>query len=439
MTRSWIELLFEVSLVRWLIAAAMFIRGALFLLLGVRHRAFNDFCWIVRVARVGPWSGLARAVIDRQIETALRTGRNPFVHAYLRSSLSRRCAATFSLAGPGPNDLFRDLIVLKAATTNEKGVILLKYARTFEAVVALLDLDRLLERYTFALEPCWAGYCDPAVLMYIAPGNPVIIQCFTEEDHSFVAGIGSPLLPVRLGPADWVSASIFKETAPQPRIYDVVMVANWGAHKRHAVLFRALKRIDDRDLRVLLIGFPWAGRTSADIRREAGKTGNRRVHIEVVEQISQAELADYLSRCKVFVFLSKKEGDNKALVEAMFADVPAIVYDRSIGGAVNRINPATGILCADRDLADGIRYMTDHWRQFSPRAWALENTGSPIATRVIDAALRRAVIAAGGRYTRAIVEKVNSPNLAYQNPAFRQEFDSDYEFITSCLRARPVP
>ncbi|MGE0465669.1 MAG: glycosyltransferase [Steroidobacteraceae bacterium] len=360
------------------------------------------------------------------------------IAAYLSSSLSRRCAEKFSLAGTGPNDLFRDLIVLKAASTAEKGVILLKYARTFEAVVALLDFDRVRAHYTFVLEPCWAGYCDAPLLMHFAPGHPVVVQCFTAEDLAFVESVGPPFGPVPLGPADWVSADIFRETARPTKIYDLVMVANWGAHKRHAELFRALSRIRERHVRVLLVGFPWAGRTAADIRREASAIAGSRIEVEIVENISQVELARYLSQCKVFVFLSRKEGDNKALVEAMFADVPAIVYHRSIGGAVNRINPATGILSSDEDLADKICHMLDHHRDFSPRAWALEHTGSAIATRVVDDALRRAAAEYGGRYSCGIVEKTNTPNLAYRKPEMRAAFQADYEFITSCLRQRSV-
>jgi len=438
MMRAWIERLFEWRLLRWLAASAFLTRGTILRLLGRRYRAISDFCWVDRVSRVAPLRQIARARIDQELEIARRTGRNPLVAAYLASSLSRRCAATFSLAGTGPNDLFRDLIVLKAATPDESGVILLKYARTFEAIVALLDLDRLLERYTFVLEPCWAGYCDPALLMHFAPGHPVVVQCFTAEDLAFVESIGPPFVPVALGPADWVSAAIFKESVPQAKVYDLVMVANWGAHKRHAELFRALSRIEDRKIRALLVGFPWAGRTVSDIRREARVVAGRQIEIEIVEQISQVELARYLSQCKAFVFLSRKEGDNKALVEAMFADVPAIVYDRSIGGAVSRINPATGVLSSDAELSDKICFMLDHYRDFSPRAWALEHTGSPIATRVVDDALRRAATEYGGRYTRGIVEKVNSPNLAYREPELRAAFQADYEFITSCVRQRSV-
>lgn len=438
MMRESLEWLFTWRVVRWLAGLAFLARGAVLQLCGMTYRALSDYCWVVRVSQVAALQRMARVPIDRHLVESRRRARSTLIDAYLASSQSGRCASTYTLAGTGTNDLFRDLIVLKRPTPGQKGVILLKYARTFEAVIALLDFDRLRDRYLFVLEPCWAGYCDPALLMYATPGDPVVVQCFTPEDRAFIESLGAPFVPVALGPADWVNADIFRESAPQPKTFDLVMVANWGRHKRHAQLFSALRNIGDRDVRVLLVGFPWAGRTAADLRREADAIGNPRIRFEIVESISQAELAGYLSRCKAFVFLSRKEGDNKALVEAMFADVPAIVYERSIGGATSRINASTGMLSSDADLASNIRRMLDHFTEFSPRAWALEHTGSPIATRVLDAALRDAVRSSGGSYEEGIAEKVNSPNLAYRNPALRAEFRAEYDFITSCLRSPPV-
>ena len=120
----------------------------------------------------------------------------------------------------------------------------------------------------------------------------------------------------------------------------------------------------------------------------------------------------------------------------MFSGVPAIVYDRSIGGATSRINPQTGILSSDDELAEKICFMLDHYREFRPRAWALAHTGSPIATRVVDDALRESTLESGACYGEGIVEKTNTPNLAYRNPEFRARFKADYEFIASCLRVR---
>ena len=66
------------------------------------------------------------------------------------------------------------------------------------------------------------------------------------------------------------------------------------------------------------------------------------------------------------MFLSRKEGDNKALVEAMFTDVPG---DRARQDGRRRrqprINAATGVLSSDDDLADKIQYVIDHPQEFS--------------------------------------------------------------------------
>jgi glycosyltransferase involved in cell wall biosynthesis len=241
-----------------------------------------------------------------------------------------------------------------------------------------------------------------------------------------------PFVPVRLGPADWVDADVFDAPPNASKRYDLVMVANWAPHKRHALLFRALREVRDRDLRVLLIGFPWANRTADDIRREATELLPKRVKLEIVEKIPHVQLARLLRQCKVFVFLSKKEGDNKALVEAMFADVPAIVYDRTIGGASSRVNAATGIFASEQELPSKIRYMLDHHAEFAPRRWALEHTGSIVATKILDDSLRNVATAAGGVYSSSIVEKTNAPNLAYKNPSDRARFQVDYDFILSC-------
>lgn len=441
MIRAWQEKLFELAVVRLLVGLIFFCRGRYFLWRGRQYRGIHDMCWVVRVANIGWLQRIARRHVFASIDAIRRGPGNPLLDSYLADPASAAFAEVFSLwERGGKADLFRDLIVLKAARPGEKGVILLKYARTFSAVAAMLDLPRMMARYTFVLEPCWAGYCDPSILMLIAPGNPVLVQCFTKEDYRYIESVGAPLVPISLGPADWVDSEIF--TAPpanSEKIYDLVMVANWGAHKRHVQLFRSLQGIRDRKIRVLLIGFAWANRTADDIRREAAVYGHDNIELEILERVPQAELAEHVARCKAFIFLTRKEGDNKALVEAMFADVPSIVYDKTIGGAGSRVNAATGVFASDEELGEKIRYMLDHFSEFTPRQWALENTGSAASTRKLDAALRQAVTAAGGQYTQGIVEKTNAPNLAYKDSTRRADFRADYDFVLSCLRRRPAP
>jgi glycosyltransferase involved in cell wall biosynthesis len=422
-------------LVRWLAASALFARAFLFILAGRSYRALSDFCMVVRIGSPRLLQRLALGRVMRSVRSLDGGNGNSIAHAYLADPASTAMAKIFTVSGQGKADLFRDIIVLKKHTPGEKGVILLKYARTFSAVVALLDVPKIQERYTLVLEPCWAGYCDPSILMLIARGQPLVVMCFTEDDYRYIESLGAPVVPLRLGPADWVDSDIFAPPLNGSKPYDLVMVANWGAHKRHVQLFRALQDVRDRNVNVLLCGFAWAERTADDIRREAAAFDNPRVKIEILENVPQAKLAGYVSQSKVFVFLTRKEGDNKALVEAMFADVPAIVFDRTIGGAGSRVNDATGVFASDEQLAEKIVFMLEHYRDFTPRQWALAHTGSPVATQVLDETLRRAITDEGGRYTNSIVEKTNSPNLAYKDPAIRAEFVADYDFILSCLRA----
>jgi glycosyltransferase involved in cell wall biosynthesis len=274
--------------------------------------------------------------------------------------------------------------------------------------------------------------------MFLTRNQPVVIQCFTEDDYRLVSAVGAPFFPVRLGPADWVNSDLFRPPARATKSHDLVMVANWAQHKRHAQLFKALRTITDRTIRVLLIGFPWGGRTADDIRREAATYANPRVNLEIIENVPPAAVSSHVGRCKAYVFLSPKEGDNKALVEAMFADVPAIVYDKTIGGAGSRINAQTGIFASDEELPNKIRYMLDNYRRFSPRTWVLKHSGSANATKLLNDTLRRCVTGAGGTFTHDIVEKTNSPNLAYKDPSSRPCFEADYQFVLECGREEVV-
>src|SRR5688572_27102587 len=169
---------FDDRLLRLVAGVVLLMRGAWLRLIGKRYRAIEDFCWVVRSSRAKSLEKLARRAIDDVIEATRRAGYNLLAEAFRADRASNELAMSYALAGPGPHDLLRDLLVLKSPSAKEKGVILLKYARTFSATVALLDVARLMERYTFVLEPCWAGYCHPALLMFVAPGNPVIVQCF---------------------------------------------------------------------------------------------------------------------------------------------------------------------------------------------------------------------------------------------------------------------
>lgn len=399
--------------VRALAGSVFFIRGMVGMLFN-RYKGISDLCWVYRVSGVGVLRPLAYRTVTGFISQG-RPGENRLLQAFLDSDAPALCKKRFLGEANNLDSMFRDFIVLKAPTKTEKGVLVLEYSQKFDLFNALFDLPRIMKEYYVVLEPCWAGYCDPSILMFISSLNEVIVQCPEKSDLDFIAGLKSNLIPIGLGSSDWIDSELFApRQARAAKEYDLVMVANWAKHKNHRKLFKALQRVTHRPISLLLIGVDWGGRTDKDIVAEMKEYALSHVNLEIKKNIPAREVADCLERSKAFVLLSEKEGSNRAIVEALFSDVPAILYEQFIGGARGKINEQTGVLSSFEALHEKIDYMLDNYQKFTPRAWALAQTGSKNATRKLNSLLKSIAESKGEPWTVDIVEKVNNPNFSYK-------------------------
>lgn len=406
--------LFKFWLVRALLGGFFLCRGLL-RMAGDRYKGISDLSWVCRVSRVNWLKRISYRVI-MDFVAPYQYEDNPIMAAFLKSESSEACAKRFLSRDPSWELLYRDFLVLKAPLENEKGVLVLEYTEKFDLFVALFDFQRITRDYYIVLEPCWAGYCDPSILMFLSNHPSIIVECPEESDYDFISSLKSNLIPIKLGSSDWIDADLFMpRQAEKKKEFDLVMVANWGRHKNHRYLFRALSRLKHRTISVLLVGMDWAGRTEHDIRTEMAQYDLRHVHMEIKKGIPAREVAECLENSKVFLLLSEKEGSNRAIVEALFCDVPAILYENFIGGAKGKINEQTGVLSSFEDLHEKIDYMLDKYWQCSPRAWALKHTGSKNATRQLNNELKAIAEAKGEKWTVDIVEKVNNPNFSYKD------------------------
>lgn len=406
------RVLFRAWPVRVIVGLGFLVRGRLFLLIDP-FRGIVDLCWIFRVSRITT----LRTIAYRRIRSFIgepEQDENRLVAEFLRSPASSRCKKRFLRSEVDLSPIYRDIIVLKAPKDREKGVLLLAYSQKFELFISIFDLSRIMRDYYIVLEPCWAGYCDTSILMFISMTNEVVVQCPEKDDFDFIAGLKSNLIPVDLGASDWVDLDLFAEPQIVQKDYDLVMVSNWGRHKNHRRLFQALPTVKRRPLNVLLIGFEWAGRTKNDIIQEMQPYDLRRINVEFKEKLPAAKVSEYLNRSKVFLLLSEKEGSNRAIVEALFSNVPAILYEGFVGGAKNKINSQTGVLTSFSELGNKIEFMLESYHRFSPRQWALENSGSKNATRRLNDVLKQIAMAKGEPWSVDIVEKVNTPDLSYR-------------------------
>ena len=319
--------------------------------------------------------------------------------------------------------------------TGEKGVILLAYTRTLRRFPAVFDIAALASRYAFVLEPSSWGYEDAGLFLYAGADVDVLVQAPWRRDHLYVKELRSNLEPLWIGAGDWVDPDTFQSNVPAAdREYDLVAVSAWSALKRHADLFRALAQLNERGvrLRVALIGYPmdW---TQEKIRRLAREHGVE-AQCTIYELVPQSTVAEIVGNSRAYVLMSRREGANRALYEALLCDTPVIVYARHRGVNTDIIRDGVGTLYDADGLAAAISRVLDNRATYHARAWADQHTGYRNSTAALNGALRALSTQRGLPWTRDIIEKRNAPDLFYVDPLDVERFADEYEALKAFMR-----
>ncbi len=330
-----------------------------------------------------------------------------------------------------------DLILLKRynPATGEKGVIMLKYTQSLWRFPAMFDLPALAVRYAFVLEPSSWGYEDPGFFLYVGADIDVVVQSPWSRDYAFIDQLHSNLEPVRIGAGDWVDPQVFSSTKPaHERRFDVVAVSAWSALKRHEDLFRAVAALEasGRTLQIALIGYPvdW---TQDKIRKLACKYGIED-RCTIYEAVPQSVVAEVVGDSRLYVLMSRREGANRALYEALWCDTPVAVFDAHRGVNTDIIRGEVGTLYDAAGLDAAIARVLDAPARYHPRAWAERNTGYRNSTVALSALLRRHAVARGLPWTEDLAEKINAPDMLYANPLDVERFAGEYDSLLPFLR-----
>lgn len=329
-----------------------------------------------------------------------------------------------------------DLIVLKPydPQSGEHGVLMLMYSEAVRAMAAVYDLGALASQYMFVLEPSSWGYQDARFLLYLGSDLDVLIQSPRLADFEFIESLQTNLVAVRVGAGEWVDPAIFQaREKDKAAAYDVVMVAAWDPLKRHEVFFRAAARVkrDRGPLRFALIGYDmgWTREPIERLLRQYDLENEATIY----EDIPHAEVARIVSDSKASLLLSQREGASRAIYESMFCNTPIIVYRHQCGVNLDHVNPDTGLLADDDELAGAIQRVLDHPEAFHPREWAMENAGYSNATDKINEALAEMASGRGCPWTRDIAAKKNAPNLRYAAAGVYEYFAAEYERLSEFL------
>ena len=393
-------------------AAAMRVRSG-----SLKERRLHDFARYVR-EKLGP--------------TPATLADNPFIRLYLESpdaEIVRRRWREY----PREErlDLRKNIIVLKNPRPHERGVLLLEYTDHFKSFLVNFDLRRVCAEFHLVLEPSWYPYPEEHWAMFNCRDCIILCQTISEISSAHLRDCGFPLAAIGVGAQDWVAPRVFRPLPGVEKDFDIVMIASFMRLKRHHVLYRALRRMLPRKPKVALVGRTWA-RTRAEFEAEL-RESKVADQITIFQGLSGEELNVVLNRSKLKVLLSKVEGGNVALMEALAAGTPCVVYEHVMGPRLSDFNAATGALASDGNLHRVLADVIDKHDQFSARDWFLANTGYERTTARVNAALRELSLSRGERWTEDIVPKVNRLGLQYADPEEASRMRPGWQRLEACL------
>jgi glycosyltransferase involved in cell wall biosynthesis len=435
---------YDSTFVRWLVAAGGAALSALLWRLPDKSAAFRIMS---RVHRSGG-SDRAALAIQRAIAQANqheRNGRPTGLWRCYESHIDASLNSSQSIVQNAKGLLGYRVLVLKGANGRERGVIAIDYSYIFPLFAALFDIESIARRYYIVLEPSWRGLCTADILSYSKFDFPVFVQTIEPRDTQFINGLEANFVTVPIAANWWVDHRLVKPNPAIERDIDVIMVAAWSSVKRHWRFFRVLGALRRRGhrLKVVLVGYD-AGKTRTAIEAEARHFGVAD-QVEFHEGLTLVEVAGLLARSKVHVLWSRKEGANRAIVEALFADVPIVLRDGlSYGHHYPYVNPATGRFADEKSLGEVLVDMVQNHRSFRPREWALANMSCQQATAILEDSIRSVAIAAGEPWTKGLaVKTVHLESQQYWDPGSMVRFSSDYAFLRAHIRApfggKPAP
>jgi len=329
----------------------------------------------------------------------------------------------------------RRLLILSSPREDEKGVLIIKFTDYFKSFLAVFDMEKLCRDYVAVFEPSYSGYFDEDILCLLSAPGPVVIEASEREDYRFIESLRSNIYPVEAGANWWVDDRVFIPLGDLLKEYDITMVAIWADFKRHYHLFEAMS-VARIKRKVALVGNPW-GRKRGDIEDEARYYGVLD-RLDFHEGIPQGKINLLLNKSRCLILLSKKEGFNKSIIEAMYAGVPVFILEgHNYGEKYQYINEETGGYIRKGGLAsflDDLDNILKGFENRSPGRWIRNNISPEIATQKLVKVMKRIEEKQLIRINSCLEIKVNAPEMDYYDPGAWERMRDSYRALEKYLR-----
>ncbi len=156
--------------------------------------------------------------------------------------------------------------------------------------------------------------------------------------------------------------------------YDLCYVASLRKGKNHELLFEAISRVKDRTLTCVCVGGDLKGNREswdrlAPLQQMVADLG---LSVHFTGPVSAQEVNRYINLSKIGVMCSIVDAAPRAMLEYMAADVPVLVSSGMLAGA-RYLGPAAGVVAAPKEFHLGMTTLLDNRKNYSPRAYLLQN------------------------------------------------------------------
>jgi glycosyltransferase involved in cell wall biosynthesis len=268
----------------------------------------------------------------------------------------------------------RTSVLLRAPSSHDKGILYISFEYNWLKLVAADRLKATMRHFYVVGASSWSPP-DYACFSSIsgASDDPFFVGISNSVDSAAYSVAAPQVLAVSQLAGDWVDPSEFRPLPYGQRDIDIIMISHWAAWKRHCILFDALSKLP-RELNVVLIGRDVDGRTAETLFSEAAAFGVKQ-QISAFTNIDSSAVRRLLSRSKIAVALSAREGSCVAVAEALAADCPVVCLKNSRIGSLKYINLRTGRKVTRSGLVHAIWELLESREDLCPQQWYERNSG----------------------------------------------------------------
>jgi glycosyltransferase involved in cell wall biosynthesis len=340
----------------------------------------------------------------------------------------------------GFDRIYKSIVLKRSVSAREKGVVFFSFDNQMARLAKARDLRQFAERYTLVLAPQWSP--PHSIASYLFPRlypDPIFCLISNPRDLEIFPRISNQYRMAPLYASNWFDPRKFEAVAAEEKNIDILMVANFGKFKRHHAFFEALRELP-RAYRVVLVGQNERGRTKETVLREAEAFGVRD-RFEIRQDVPYEELQELIARARTSLVLSRREGSCVVVVESMFANTPAGVYEDAEMGSRVFINEHTGCLLRHDRLAAQLKDFVESAARYEPRKWMMENGADCVASsRTLNQILKQHALDSGGEWTEDIATLRWRPDPQYYDPSDAERLRPCYAEIEGrCGIAIAVP